>query len=265
MKGYLTISVLFALLLACSGSQDKNTDMKNHPDRMAMKFKDITQIADMRRLTDLKKDMDPFFSPSGDRIYFKRLLIPTPADTEDVLADAREEYFSIDHKNDKLYFLEGIPEMEEQAIVPPDSLPSIMGEKALLGFRVGKAIYFCTYKSTEPAFTKIYKVIDDSLIQLSFGSHPAFPAAISPDKHYLAFYYGEQYTRLVVIDLQTDEFYLVPRSKIESKRYDFAPDFSPDSRYLVFLRSGDLYRKGDIPFGDIWLVEFYDSTGNENR
>jgi hypothetical protein len=253
------IVCLVVITMACSSQNEKTEQIEKHPDRLVMKFKDITEIARLRRITDLKKDMNPFFSVDGKRIYFTRLLVPTPADTENVLSEARERYFSIDYKKDKLYLLEGVPDKPHREVVPIDSLPQMTTEKPLFGYQTSKAIYFCACSRTIGYFTNIYKLINDSLVQITYGHQPALLEAISPDERYLVFLYGENSCRLVILDLSTDEFYVVPKSEIESNRYDFSPGFSPDSRYLVFLRSGELYQKGLNPFGDIWLVEFKDS------
>lgn len=259
MKIFSVICLVVIVTMACSSQDEKIEQVGEKPDRLAMKFKDIAEIANLRRLTDLKKDMTPFFSADGHNIYFTRLLIPTPADTEEVLSDAREMYFSIDYKNDKLYLLEGIPDMPQSEVIAAESLPQMATEKPLFGYKTSETIYFCAHSRTRSRFTNIYKLVNDSLIQVTYGDQPAFLEAISTDERYLVFLYGESFFKIVVLDLNSGEFYAVPKSEIETDRYDFSPSFSPDSRYLVFLRSGELYRKGLTPFGDIWLVEFKDN------
>ena len=258
MKLFSVIYLVVVMMMACSSHNEKTEQSEKHPDRLKMKFRDITEIARLRRLTDLKKDMNPFFSADGDRIYFTRLLIPTPADTEGVLSEARERYFSIDYKNDILYLLEGVPDNPQPDIIQAKALPEMATEKPLFGYQTSEAIYFCARNRARNYFTNIYKLVNDSLIQITYGHKPALLKAISPDQRYLVFLYGERSSQIVVLDLRTDEFYAVPKSEIESDRFDFSPNFSPDSRYFVFLRSGELYRKGLTPFGNIWLVEFKD-------
>lgn len=252
----MVICLVVVITMACSLQNEKTEQIEKNPDRLVMKFKDITEIARLRRLTDLKKDMNPFFSVDGKRIYFTRLLVPTPADTEEVLSEARERYFSIDYKNDKMYLLEGVPDKPHREVVPNNSLPQMATEKPLFGYETSRAIYFCARNRARSYFTNIYKLINDSLVQITYGHQPALLEAISPDERYLVFLYGERPSKIVVLDLSTDEFYAVHKSEIESNRYDFSPNFSTDGRYLVFLRSGELYQKGLTPFGDIWLVEF---------
>ena len=246
------------ITMACSSQDEKIEQIGETPDRLAMEFKDIAEIADLRRLTELKKDMNPFFSPDGDYVYFTRLLTPTPVDTEGVVSNAREVYFSVDYKSNKLYLLEGVPDKPRPEVIPARSLPQMVTEKPLFGYKTSEAAYFCAQSRTISHFTNIYKTISDSLIQITYGNQPALLETISPDERYLAFLYGEDFFKIVVLDLNSGEFYVVPKSEIESGGYDFSPSFSPDSKYLVFTRSGELYRKGLTPFGDIWLVEFKD-------
>jgi len=255
MKAVIIIVVAFIMLSGCSSKQEPDKASKQ-PDRMALTFKDISMIAGIRRLTDLKKDMSPFFSPSGERVYFTRLITSPSADASDTLLDITEEYFSLDYKTNKLYLLKEIPERPATKKIPADSSLSMLTDNPLFAIQTSEAIYFCSSKRAKPGFTNIYKSANDSLVQITYGRSPSYLETISPDERYLVFYYGDNFERLVVMDLITGQFYEIPKSRIEAKRYDFLPRFSPDGRQFVFLRSGELYRKGNVPFGDIWLVEF---------
>jgi len=255
MKTIILLIITFAMLSGCSSKKEPD-QISQRPDRMALNFKDISEIASIRRLTDLKKDMSPFFSPSGERIYFTRLITSSSADTNDTTLNVTEEYFSLDYKTNKLYLLKEVPERPATEKIPADSSMLMLTEDPLFGIQTSEAIYYCLSNKTKPGFTNIYKSANDSLVQITYGRSPSFLEAISPDEHYLVFYYGDNFERLVVFDLLTGRFYEIPKSGIKTKRYDFLPCFSPDGKRLVFLRSGELYRKGNVPFGDIWLVEF---------
>ena len=78
--------------------------------------------------------------------------------------------------------------------------------------------------------------------------------AAPPDRR--VFYYGEKLNTLVVMDLQTGLFYEIPKNSDLQDQHDYYPDFSPDGKYMVFLRSGNLYYKDKSAFGNLWLVEF---------
>jgi len=232
---------------------------------MEESFQDISAVGELLRLTDLKKDMDPFFNQSGDRIYFTRLLIPTPADTEEVFPDAREKFFSLDFSTKQLFILEGVPQRESTKVLLQDSLPVMIADKPIFGFRAGDSIYFCAINRSNPRISNIYLITGDSLTQLTFGGKPSYLQAVSPDGHFIAFAYGESLQDLVLMDARTLCFYRIPKGEAESSRYDFAPSFSPDGKFMAFLRSGDLYQKGEVPFGDIWLVTFKEVSLTETH
>ena len=67
--------------------------------------------------------------------------------------------------------------------------------------------------------------------------------------------YGDHYFKIVIIDNHTGIYYVVPRQDNEYDRLDFSAEFSPDGKYIVFIRSGELYRKKIAPCGDLWLIE----------
>lgn len=251
--------MLSSLMLTCFSCSD-NKVRENIPaptvDRFASKFIDISETAEIKRLTEVKRDMMPFFSPSGERIYFSRLLITGPEDVDSNLAEAVENYFSLDYKTNQLYILREIPEFPVTSILPGDSLPSMMTETPIFGIRTPSALYFTTRSNAQENMRNIYKAFDDSLMQLTYGSESSFLQLVSPDERYLVFLYDHNHSSIVLYDNHNGNYYIVPKSDVEKNRHDFAPQFSPDSKYLVFLRSGDLYMKDFIPFGDIWLVEF---------
>lgn len=258
MKLLSIILALIIITMACS-SQEQKSEPKEHPelpDRMAMTFRDITEIAKIKQLTDQKSDMSQFFSRDGNRIYFTRLLSPSSDDTLDMMQYAQDEYFSIDYKNDKMFFHESLPEKPKSDMISEIPFPSIITEWPLTSYKKSKAIYFCTQNKSYKKHLNIYKLMGDSLIQISYGSKPAFLQAVSDNEHYLAFLYGENLSRLIIMDLHSGQFYETLKGGNESNQFAFEVSFSPDSKYLIFLRSGDLYKRGVIPYGDIWLVEF---------
>jgi hypothetical protein len=253
-KCVVTLSSIFALVLGCSDQTEKIPEAM--PDRFASRFKDITEIADIRQLTDRKLDIAPFFSPSGDRIYFSRLIINERDSIQIDLAEASAEYFSIDYQTGQLYALEGIPEPPKIPLLPADSLPSMMTEKPVFGIRAGDAIYFTTESNPNTLMRNIYEEFDDSLVQLTFGTESSFLQLLSPDNRYMVFLYNKNHSEIVLYETQSGDYYVVPKPDIEKEHHDFAPIFSPDCKYMVFLRSGDKYKEGAIPFGDLWLIEF---------
>jgi Tol biopolymer transport system component len=260
MKRILNVSLLITISVAtfivCNQQTEKTSI--DHDDRFADKFIDITEIADVRRLTELKRDFAPFFSPSGKRIYFSRLIINSSADVDSDLVNNIENYFSIDYKTNQLYILQEIPAYPRITPLPPDSLPSLLTESPGFGVRTKDAIYFSMHDNNNPYSRNVYKAVGDSIAQITYGSKASYLQVISPDGRYIVFLYDQNHSSIVVYDSLTGNYYIVPKSNTESSRYDLMPMFSPDSKYLVFLRSGDLYNTAYIPFGDIWLVEFKD-------
>ncbi|MCD6160866.1 MAG: PD40 domain-containing protein [candidate division Zixibacteria bacterium] len=264
MKLLSMILAPIIIAMACS-SQEQKPESKEHPelpDRMAITFKNIAEIAIVKQLTDQKSDMSPFFSRDGKRIYFTRLLSPSSDDTSNMRQYAQDEYFSIDYQNDKMYFHDSLPEKPKPDIISEIPLPSMTTEWPLIAYKKSKAIYFCTQSKSDKRHLNIYKLMDDSLAQISYGSRPAFLQTVSDDEHYLAFLYGKNLSRLIIMDLYSGRFYEIPKGKDESNQFDYEASFSSDSKHLLFLRSGDLHTKndvpyGDVPYGDIWLVEFY--------
>ena len=258
MKRILLVFILLIIsittFIVCSQQAEKTPVERG--DRFADKFIDITEIADVRRLTELKRDFAPFFSPSGDRIYFSRLIINSPADVDSHLVNNIENYFSIDYKNNQLYILLEIPAYPTISPLPPDSLPSLLMESPGFGLRTSNAIYFSMHDNNNPYSRNVYKAIGDSITQITYGSESSYLQVISPNGRYIVFLYDQKHYGIVIYDSQTGNYYIVPKSNTESSRYDLMPMFSPDSKYMVFLRSGDLYNTAYIPFGDIWLVEF---------
>lgn len=265
MKYLLALLLTSAIMAGCSSSKDNQTEKTAaHIDRFAAQFKDITEIADLRQLTNLKKDIQPFFSPAGDRVYFSRLLIESPDDPAAMFSESNQTHFSLDFRNNKLYMLQAAPVPPKQNVISKENLPEMVIENPLYGIRYDSVLFFNTEGGTGGANWTIYKLVNDSLSQITYGSEGSLLNVISPDGKYMAFTYGNDSLRLAVMNLRTDRFYIVPRSEVESDRFDFRPQFSPDSKYMVFLRSGELYDKNLDPFGDIWLVEFKDSSSTAN-
>lgn len=263
MKYLLALLIASAILAGCSSSKDNRTEnAKANHDRFSAKFKDISEIADLKQLTSSQKDILPFFSPSGDRIYFSRLLIESKDDPVAMLSESNQSHFSLNYRTGKLYMLQAVPEPPRQNVVGEEELPDMVIENPLYGIRYDSVLFFNTEGGTGGANWTIYKLVNDSLSQITYGSEGSLLNVISPNGRYMAFTYGNEHLRLVVMDTETEQFYIVPRSTVESDLFDFAPQFSPDSKYMVFLRSGELYEKKLDPFGDIWLVSFKDSSSS---
>lgn len=251
--------ILIAFAGSCS-NEKSNEQTKELPDRMASEFRNIRKIAVLKQLTDLQTDFNPFFSPDGERIYFTRLLVLSQPDSTDKSFDAEEEYFSMDYKNNRLFILEDKPIMQTVEKIPRDSLPKMVMDDPLFGIHAPGGIYFTAQSKSRLNCLNIYKIIDDSLIQITYGKSASFLEMVSPDERYLVFYYGEKLNTLVVIDLQTGLFYEIPKNSDLQDRCDYYPDFSPDGKYMVFLRSGNLYYKDKSAFGNLWLVEFNENS-----
>jgi hypothetical protein len=249
---------LYAAILFAGCSEKKEQPQTATTDRFADTFKDITAIADVRRLTELKRDIQPFFSPSGERIYFTRLIINSASDVDSSMAEHVENYFSIDFNTGQLYVLQEIPSYPKINIVPPDSLPSLLSEIPEFGIHAGPIIYFSMFRDASCILRNIYSVIGDSLTQLTYGDYSSMLQDVSPDNRFVAFLYDQRHFSVIIYDSKTGDFYDVPKSRAETNRHDLMPIFSPDSRKLVFLRSGDLYNEEYMPFGDIWIVEIKD-------
>ncbi len=245
-------AVVAVIICSCSKPPENTEKVKPDIDRFALQFRDINEIATVRRLTDLGMDTTPQFSPAGDRIYFVRLL---------PLSDSAEGgylngIFAIDYKSGQLFLRESQPPVYQTPILEPDSLPKINAENTVYGYRFQNNLYFTTERGGDRGIRVIYKQANDSLVQLTFGSQTAYLKDLSADGRYLAFVYGNEYLSVVILDNQTGLYYVVPKSKADSTRNDFSAQFSPDSRYLVFIRSGELYANKIAPCGDLWLIEF---------
>lgn len=250
--------MLAALIVNGCNNQESSDSRDQSRDRFASKFKDLAQIAEIRQITDMQKDMEPYFTTSGDRIFFRRIVTPGQDTISHNAVDARAGKFTFDYLNNQLYLVEKAPDLFDsyQSDVPPESLPVRLGEYPQAGYRTP---YGLIYFTGGGAFN-IYKEIGDSIIQLTFGAQPSFLQSVSPDRRYVAFNYGNSFYRLVILDLATNEFYCIPRSSVDSHLYELWPQFSPDSKYLAFVVSHDIFsaRKDneDIPLGDIWLAKF---------
>lgn len=258
MRQVLIIGTLFITLLG-GCNRHESTDRNNQTeDRFARKFKDLAEIATIRQLTDMQRDIEPYFTTAGDRIYFRRIVTPTQDTIAQPAIDARAGQFTYDYINNQLYLVEQAPPLFDsfEGFVPPESLPTGLGESPQAGYRTP---YGLIYFTGGGAFN-IYKAVGDSITQLTYGIQPSYLQAVSPDRRYVAFNYGKSFYRLVVLDLSTNEFYCIPRSSVDVQLYELWPQFSPDGKYLVFVVSHDIFsaRKDqeDIPLGDIWLVEF---------
>ena len=221
-----------------------------------MQFKTITEIADLQQLTDQQSDFEPFFGPQTGRVYFTRLISPVPADGEERV-DLEDKPYSIDINTGRLFIMTSPRPVPELPFMGPDSLPSISMETSEFGIRMPRGLYFNTSVDSPEHTMRIYMQAADTLTQLTYGMNSAYLKAVSPDEHYLAFLYRETALSLVILDLKTNTYYLVPKSADDAERHDFSPRFSDDGKYLVFLRAGDKYSRENIPYGDIWLIRFH--------
>jgi hypothetical protein len=256
-KAVILLLAIAAIISGCKKQEPVNRSAWTE-DRFASQFKDLAQIANLRQITDMQKDMEPFFSLSGDRICFRRIVTPNPKDTSGGGIEARAGMFSYDYRNNQLFLLEKAPDAPDpyQGYVPADSLPALLGETSEIGYRTPYGLIF----STSGASFGIYKAQGESIIQLTYGIEPSYLQVVSPDRRYVVFNYGKSFYRLVVLDLATGEFYSMPRSSVDIQLYEIWPQFSPDSKYLVFVVSHDVFsakkEEEDIPLGDVWLAEF---------
>ena len=246
------VAIVAAIICSCSQPSVDTEKIKPDIDRFALQFRDINEIAIVTRLTDLGRDTTPHFSPAGDRIYFVRLF-PSSDSTEESYLNG---IFGIDYKSGQLYLLESQPPVFLPPILEPDSLPTINAEIALFGYRCQNSLYFTTERKDAQRTRVIYKQANDSLVQLTYGPRTAYLKGVSANGKYLAFSYGNEYLSTVILDNQTGLYYAVPKDESDSTRNDFSAKFSPDDRYLVFIRSGELYAKKIAPCGDLWLIEF---------
>ncbi len=262
---FFAISLLILSLISCSPDpQDVEKELGEEIDqiqavdidRFIYQFIDISEIATIRQLSDLKRDYRPCFNSRSDRIMFNRLLEIEEDEGDSVQKYVSEEYYSMDFKTGKMYILSGQPEFPEPEYLPADSLPSHQNEKTFYGIKSGKALYYTAADVNNLNIRMIYQCIGDSLTQLTFGKESSFLQRVSPDGRFVAFLYDGRKSILVVYDNQTQKYYSIPKDDVEPPRHDYAAVFSPDSKYLVFLRAGELYKKKDIPYGDIWLIEF---------
>jgi len=247
-----SLAVVAVLICFCSQPAEETEKVKPDIDRFAMQFRDINEIATVTRLTDLGRDTTPQFSPAGDRIYFVRLL-PSSDSTEDSYLNG---IFAIDYKSGQLFLLESQPPIFQPLILEPDSLPTIRAEITIYGYRCQSSLYFTTQHENARRTRAIYKQANDSLVQLTYGPQTVYLKGVSADGKYLAFTYGGEYLSVVILDNQTGLYYVVGKDEGDSNRNDFSARFSPDGRYLTFIRSGDLYEKKIAPCGDLWLIEF---------
>ncbi len=166
----------------------------------------------------------------------------------------------MDYKNNRLFILENKPVMQTIKKIPRDSLPKMVMDNPLFGIHAPGGIYFTAQSKSRLNCLNIYKIVHDSLVQLTYGKSASFLEMVSPDERYLVFYYGEKLNTLVVMDLQTGLFYEIPKNSDLPDQRDYYPDFSPDGKYMVFLRSGNLYYKDKSAFGNLWLVEFNEDS-----
>jgi hypothetical protein len=258
MRHVLILMALF-LTLPCGCKKQESADKgKQTEDRFMARFKDLAEIANIRQITDMQRDIEPYFTLAGDRIYFRRIVTPGQDTIAKQGIDARAGQFTYDYINNQLYLVEQAPQLFDSfdGFVPPESLPTALGEKPQSGYRTP---YGLIYYTGGGAFN-IYKMAGDSITQLTYGDQPSYLQSVSPNRRYVAFNYGKSFYRLVILDLATNEFYCIPRSSVDVQLYELWPQFSPDGKYLVFIVSHDIFtaRKNqeDIPLGDIWLVEF---------
>jgi len=245
-------AVVAVIICSCSQPSENSEKVKPDIDRVALQFRDINEIATVTRLTDLGRDTTPHFSLDGDRLYFVRLMPPSDSTEENYL----NGILAIDYKTGQLYLLESQPPTFQAPILEPDSLPTIRSEITLYGYRFQNNLYFITERESARRTRVIYKQANDSLVQLTYGPQTVYLKGVSADGKYLAFTYGNKYLSLVILDSQTGLYYTVPKSEVDSTRNDFSAKFTPDGRFLVFIRSGELYAKKIAPCGDLWLIEF---------
>ncbi len=258
MRHVLVLMALFLIIPTGCKKQEPTDKSTRTEDRFAARFKDLAEIANIRQITDMQRDIEPYFTTTGDRIYFRRIITPGQDTVAKQGIDARAGQFTFDYINNQLYLVEQAPQLFDsfKGSVPPESLPSALGESPQAGYRTP---YGLIYYTGGGAFN-IYKAAGDSITQLTYGTQPSYLQSLSPNRRYVAFNYGKSFYRLVILDLATNEFYSIPRSSIDVQLYELWPQFSPDGKYLVFVVSHDIFsaRKDqeDIPLGDIWLVEF---------
>jgi Tol biopolymer transport system component len=256
------VLLLLAFMICVQGCEKRQQVDRSawDEDRFSQQFKEMALIANLRQITDSQRDMEPYFSISGEKIYFSRIVTPSPRDSSQnpAAVEARSGKFSFDYRSNQLFLVENAPAGIDpyQGYVTPESLPVMLGETPELGYHTPYGLIF----STGGASFNIYKAQSDSITQLTYGTQPSYMQVVSPDRRYVAFLYGNTYYRLVVLDLSTGNFYSIPRNAIDVQLYELWPQFSPDSKYLVFVESHDIFSaknaEENVPLGDIWLAEF---------
>ena len=256
---FVSFALIFTLYLSCS-SEQKNDERRSIPrptrDRFAEQFVDITEIASIKQLTDEGCDHQPFFNQLGNLVYFERYNY-IKVDTESVAQiDHWSDYLSVDYITGQIYFLEKAPQKPKSQMIMPEYTSSLSSEETMYGLKSGDDIYITIINPNDRNWRKIYKQVNDSLTQITFGRKSSYLQTISPDGRYVAFLYDNAPTSLVVYDNITGNYYDVPKPPADSSRFDLAPAFSPDSKYMAFIRSGDGYSPEMYHYGNIWLVEF---------
>lgn len=227
-------------------------------DRFADQFEDISEIAELKQLTNSEQDYIPFFNTAGNRIFYSSLFTIKEDENDSSENEIVEIYYSMDYKTGKLFILQDEPIKPQSEYLQADLLPDTPTEKPLYGIRSGNALYYTAAAIANKNINVIYQMIDDSLTQLTFGKQSSLLQTISPDGRFVSFLYDRSSSFLVIYDNQSGEYYVVPKNDSKPDQLDYAAGFSPDSKYLVFLRSGNLYTKNNISYGNIWLIEFKD-------
>jgi len=234
-------------------------------DRFVDSFRDLAEIAEIKQITDAQRDLTPSFSASGDLIYFTRFLIINPNDSLESDESTKPQYFSYDYRNNKLSLLdvnsnssESTRVFQQKDLVPPESLPSTVTESPLFGYKTPYGTFFCAEQHGGGITANIYQLIGDSLTQVTYGAEPSLLESITPAGRRLAFTYGKNYYRTVLLDIPSGKFYSLPRGVTDTQIFELSPCFSPDGHYMVFVVSNDLFNANGLPLGDIWLAEFID-------
>ncbi len=260
MKGrYISFFCLLILIFALScGSEPEETEIipAATRDRFAEQLIDINTVADLQQLTNRDRDYIAYFNPEGNRIYFTRLVEVKESDNDSMPDENIEQYYSMDYKTGQLYIVEQMPQQHNPGFLPPESLPARLDEIPKYGLKADSILYFVSANKVITSRNIIYQVIDDSLTQLTFGKKSSLLQRVSPDGRYIAFLYDQDESILVVYDNESGKFYAVPENPNKPQQIEYGVSFSPDSKYMLFMRSGDLFEKGDMPYGNIWIAEF---------
>ncbi len=248
------IGILLAILLLLSCAKEKQETKITITDRFINSCKPIEEVAEMKRLTEEGKCLNPTFSTGDTIIFFKRLLVSDPDDTIGLKFSQVVKPFGINVNNSELYTLNQDYDYRKP-IIDRSNPPSGILTENFAGRIKSPDTNVSAYQTLQigGAPGPIYISRNGISSQISYGDTACYLNGFSSTGRYINIICGDENPRIILYDTKTDQHIIISGA---GNYMDYMPCWSRDDKVMAFIRSERRFSFEQNSFGDIWLVRF---------